>query len=58
MTTEDQVQAPASLSGQCVAEILAATDCTTSQCVATQYMRPNNPNGVALSYAQCEQDNC
>lgn len=49
---------PSSLNGQCTAEILAATDCTTSQCVATQYMRPSNANGLALSYAQCEQDNC
>lgn len=50
--------APSSLKGPCVPESLVATDCTTSQCVATRFMSLEYPSGIALRYAMCAQDNC
>jgi hypothetical protein len=50
--------APSALSGPCVPEILVATDCTTSQCVAGRFMKSENANGKAMQYVMCEQDNC
>jgi hypothetical protein len=43
---------------QCVPEILAGTNCTTSTCAVQTMANPGNSAGRAIQYALCQQSFC
>jgi hypothetical protein len=59
LTAPDPTQpTKAVVSGQCVAQVLAGTNCSASSCVAPIFLNPANNNGKAMQLAQCWQDFC
>jgi hypothetical protein len=46
------------VNGQCVQQVLTATGCADSSCVAPVFLNPSNDNGKAMQYVQCKQDFC